>query len=81
MFRKREEEQRRREAVSTAEKWKVSLVKAEQEKLALVNIMEDLSMNDSVVETKKSAKADSTKNKEERHTGTSMWKSLKQLAL
>ncbi|XP_040901157.1 inversin isoform X2 [Toxotes jaculatrix] len=69
---KREEEQRRREAVqqvsaSTAEKWRVSLVRAEQEKLSLVNIMEDLSMNDSVVETKKSSKAEGTKSKEERH--------------
>uniref|UniRef100_A0A7N6FF38 Inversin n=1 Tax=Anabas testudineus TaxID=64144 RepID=A0A7N6FF38_ANATE len=55
---KREEEQRRREAVqhvsvSTAEKRKVSLVKVEQEKLALVNIIEELSMNDSVAEIKK----------------------------
>ncbi|XP_039972970.1 inversin isoform X2 [Xiphias gladius] len=69
---KREEEQRRREAVqqvsvSTSEKWKVSLVRAEQEKLSLVNIIEDLSMNDSVVETKKSSKAERTRSKEERH--------------
>ncbi|XP_018541672.1 inversin isoform X2 [Lates calcarifer] len=69
---KREEEQRRREAVqqvsvSAAEKRKVSLARAEQEKLPLVNIMEDLSMNDSVVETKKSSKPERTKSKEERH--------------
>ncbi|XP_055359449.1 inversin isoform X2 [Betta splendens] len=70
---KREEEQRRREAVrqgsvSTAEKWKVSPVRVEQEKRGLVNIIEDLSMNDSVVEAKKSFKADSPKNKEEKQT-------------
>nr|XP_020462790.1 inversin isoform X2 [Monopterus albus] len=69
---KREEEQRRREAVqqgsvSAAEKLKVSLVKVEQEKLSLVKIIEDLSLNDSVVETKKSSKAEHTKSKEERH--------------
>ncbi|CAI5662433.1 unnamed protein product [Oreochromis niloticus] len=69
---KREEEQRRREAVqqvsgATAEKRRVSPVKAEQEKLSLVSIIEDLSMNDSSVETKKSSKAERTKSKEERH--------------
>ncbi|XP_044214200.1 inversin isoform X1 [Thunnus albacares] len=71
---KREEEQRRREAVqrvsvATAEKRKVSVARAEQEKLSLVNIIEDLSMNDSVVETKKSSKPERTKSKEERHKG------------
>uniref|UniRef100_A0A4W6CIY8 Inversin n=1 Tax=Lates calcarifer TaxID=8187 RepID=A0A4W6CIY8_LATCA len=81
---KREEEQRRREAVqqvsvSAAEKRKVSLARAEQEKLPLVNIMEDLSMNDSVVETKKSSKPERTKSKEERHKGTNMQRSLKLL--
>ncbi|XP_068998975.1 inversin [Embiotoca jacksoni] len=69
---KREEEQRRREAVqqvsvASVEKRKVSLVRAEQEKISLVNIIEDLSMNDSVVETKKSSKVQRTKSKEERH--------------
>ncbi|XP_044064574.1 inversin isoform X2 [Siniperca chuatsi] len=69
---KREEEQRRREAVqqvsvATAEKRRVPLVRTEQEKLSLVNIIKDLSMNDSVVETKKSSKAERTKSKEERH--------------
>ncbi|XP_041648854.1 inversin isoform X2 [Cheilinus undulatus] len=64
---KREEEQRRREAVqqvsaTSPEKQGVPLVKTEQEKRSLVNMMEDLSMNDSVVETKKSSKT-----KEERH--------------
>uniref|UniRef100_A0A8D3BAC2 Inversin n=1 Tax=Scophthalmus maximus TaxID=52904 RepID=A0A8D3BAC2_SCOMX len=77
---KREEEQRRRGSVqqisvSTAEKRKVSLVRAEQEKLSLVNMMEDLSTNDSVVETKESSKAERTRGKEERHKGTNMQKS------
>lgn len=69
---KREEELRRREAVQQVsvaadEKRRVPLVRTEQEKLSLVNILEDLSMNDSVVETKKSSKAERTKSKEERH--------------
>ncbi|XP_022048689.2 inversin isoform X1 [Acanthochromis polyacanthus] len=70
---KREEEQRRREAVqqvsvaAAAEKRKVSQARSEQEKLSLVNIMEDLTMNDSLVETKKTSKAEGTKSKEERH--------------
>ncbi|XP_049903241.1 inversin isoform X1 [Epinephelus moara] len=68
---KREEEQRRREAVQrvsvvAAEKRRAPLVRAEQEKLSLVNIIEDLTMNDSVVETKKSSRAERTKSKEER---------------
>lgn len=67
MFRKREEEQRRREAVhrvsANADKRRVSLVRAEQERLALMNI------NDSL-ETKKSSKGERTKTKEERRTGT-----------
>ncbi|XP_068592214.1 inversin [Cebidichthys violaceus] len=66
---KREEEQRRRKAVqqvSTAEKRRVPVVRTEQEMLSLVNIIEDLSMNDSVVETKKSSKAEHAKSKEER---------------
>ncbi|XP_054477413.1 inversin isoform X2 [Anoplopoma fimbria] len=68
---KREEEQRRRKAVqqvsvATAEKRRVPVVRTEQEKLSLVNIIEDLSMNDSVVETKKSSKDERTKSKEER---------------
>ncbi|XP_035529073.1 inversin [Morone saxatilis] len=67
---KREEEQRRRGAVqqvsvATAEKRRVPLGRTEQEKTSLVNIIEDLSMNDSMVETKKS-KAERTKSKEER---------------
>ncbi|XP_074509834.1 inversin isoform X2 [Sebastes fasciatus] len=65
---KREEEQRRREAVQqvSAEKRRVPLMRLEQEKLSLVNIMEDLSMNDSVVETKKSSKVERAQSKEER---------------
>ncbi|KAM7420732.1 hypothetical protein PAMA_015115 [Pampus argenteus] len=71
---KREEEQRRREAVqrlsvASAEKRKMSVARAEQEKLSLVNIIEDLSMNDSVVEIKKASKSERTKSKEERHKG------------
>lgn len=54
-------------SVSAAEKRKVSLLRAEQEKLSLVNMMEDLSMSDNVVETKKSSKVE---RKEERHKGT-----------
>ncbi|KAM4581149.1 inversin isoform 1-T3 [Odontesthes bonariensis] len=68
---KREEEQRRREAVqhissATAEKRRVAPVRAEQEKLSLVNIIEDLTMNDSVVETKKLSKGERKKSKEEK---------------
>ncbi|XP_060906542.1 inversin isoform X1 [Labrus mixtus] len=64
---KREEEQRRREAVQQVsaappEKRRVPLVKTEQEKLSLVNMMGDLSMTDSVVETK-----NLPKTKDERH--------------
>ncbi|XP_063735953.1 inversin isoform X2 [Eleginops maclovinus] len=66
---KREEEQRRRGAVQrvsvdVAEKRRGPLVRTEQDKL--VNIIEDLSINDSVVEKKKSSKAERTKSKEER---------------
>lgn len=62
---------------ATAEKRRVSLVKAEQEKLSLVSIIEDLSMNDSLMETKKSSKAERSKSKEERHKGTEVEKCLK----
>lgn len=69
VFRKREEEQRRREAVhqvsvNVADKQRVSVARAEQEKLALMNI------NDSLVETRKSSNDERTKTKEERHKGT-----------
>lgn len=74
MFRKREEEQRRREAVQqdSAEKRRVPLVRAEQETISLVNIIEDLTMNDSVLETKKSSKAERPKSKVERQKGTNV---------
>ncbi|XP_029957966.1 inversin isoform X2 [Salarias fasciatus] len=69
---KREEEQRRREAVQkvsapAAEKRKVSQMKVEQEKLSLVNIIGNLSINDAPVETQKASKTERTKSKEERH--------------
>ncbi|XP_068180673.1 inversin isoform X2 [Antennarius striatus] len=72
---KREEEQRRREAVhqismATAEKQekqKGLSMNTEQEKISLVDIIEDLSMNDSIVETKKSPNAARGRSKEERH--------------
>lgn len=73
MFRKREEEQRRRNAVqkilsTNTEKRKSSLVRAEIDKPFLVNIIEDLSINDSD-ETKKS-QSETAKTKEERLKGT-----------
>lgn len=78
VFRKREQEQRRREAEQqvSVEKWRVPLVRAEQDTISLVNIIEDLTMNDSVVETKKSSKAERTKSKVERHKGTIVQKFL-----
>lgn len=48
------------------EKRRVPLVKTDQGRLSLVNMMQELTMNDSAVETKKSSKT-----KEERHKGTS----------
>ncbi|KAM9723803.1 inversin isoform 1-T3 [Menidia menidia] len=68
---KREEEQRRREAIqqisaAPAEKRRASLVRAEQEKPSLVNIIEDSTMNDSVVEARKLSKAERKKNKEDK---------------
>ncbi|CAJ1062178.1 LOW QUALITY PROTEIN: inversin [Xyrichtys novacula] len=64
---KREEEQRRREAVqqvsaSSPEKRRILSVKTEQEKLSLMNRMENLSINNPVEEIKKSSNT-----KEERH--------------
>lgn len=55
------------------------MVRAEQETISLVNIIEDLTMNDSVVETKKSSKAERTKSKVERHKGTIVQKFLQVL--
>ena len=68
VFRKREEEQRRREQIS-AEKQRAPLERTEQEVISLVNIVGELTMNDSVVETKKSSKAEHNKSKVERHKG------------
>ncbi|XP_061530836.1 inversin isoform X1 [Phycodurus eques] len=70
---KREEELRRREAVqqisaATAEDRKLSLETAEQEKLYLVNLVADLSVKDSVVETKKPTQPE-RRSKEARHKG------------
>ncbi|XP_036929266.1 inversin isoform X3 [Acanthopagrus latus] len=66
---KREEELRRREAVQqiSPDKRRVSVVRAEQEKISLVNMIEGLSLNESVVEAKKPSKAERTKCKEDRH--------------
>ncbi|XP_007556277.1 inversin isoform X1 [Poecilia formosa] len=63
---KREEEQRRRGATQHvgADRRRVSLLSAEQEALSLTNIVEDLTMNDPSVDTKKHAKV-----KEGRHKG------------
>ena len=58
--------------MATAEKRRVPLVRTEQEKISLANMIGDLSMNDSVVET--SSKAERTKSKEERHKGTNVQK-------
>ncbi|KAM9805995.1 inversin isoform X2 [Syngnathus typhle] len=70
---KREEELRRREAVqqtsaATPNERKLSLETTEQENLSLVNLVADLSMKDSMVETKKTTKPE-RRSKEERHKG------------
>ncbi|XP_062255648.1 inversin isoform X2 [Platichthys flesus] len=66
---KREEEQRRRGAVQqvSESKRKLMLARAEQDKLSSVNIMQNLTMNDTAVETKTSSKAERTRSKDERH--------------
>ncbi|XP_030014479.1 inversin isoform X2 [Sphaeramia orbicularis] len=69
---KREEEQRRKEAVqkivpASAEKQKVPLERVEVEKPSLVSIVENLTINDSMVETKKKSKMGRIKVKEDRH--------------
>lgn len=78
MFRKREEEQRRRDAVQqvSTDKRRGPAVRPEQETISLVNIIEDLTMNDSVAEAKVSSKAERTKSKVERHKGTNRQKLL-----
>lgn len=55
------------------------MVRAEQETSSLVNIVEVLTMKDSVVEAKKSSKAERTKSKVERQKGTIVKKFLKVL--
>lgn len=77
--RKREEEQRRRDAVqrvSAAEKQRPPVVTPEQETNSFVNMIEDLTMSDSVAETKMPTKAESAKSKGEKHKGTSGQKPL-----
>lgn len=56
--------------VSVAEKRRPPVVKPEQETISLVNMTEDLTMSDSVAETKMPTKAESTKSKGEKHKGT-----------
>ncbi|MED6235015.1 hypothetical protein ATANTOWER_012756 [Ataeniobius toweri] len=68
---KREEEQRRRGAARQApedgaDKRITSLLRAEQEELSLMNTMEDLTMNDSSVETKKHTKIKDRRHKAQR---------------
>ncbi|XP_051922106.1 inversin [Hippocampus zosterae] len=70
---KREEEIRRREAVqqisvAAAKERKSSSETSEQEKFSLVNRVADLSVKDSVVETKKATKPE-RRDREERHKG------------
>ncbi|KAM4735135.1 LOW QUALITY PROTEIN: inversin [Anableps anableps] len=68
---KREEEQRRRGATQQigadgAVKRRVSLLRAEQEEISLMNIVEDLTMSDSSVDTKKHTKIKEGKHKAQR---------------
>lgn len=76
VFRKREEEQRRREAgqQDATDKQRVPLMRTEQEMGPLVNNIGDLTMSDAAVETKKSTKDERGKSKVERHKGTCMQK-------
>lgn len=71
VIRKREEEQRRREAVHriTVDRQSFTLKRAEQKTDSLVDVIENLTMKDSLVETKKSSKAEHTTNKAERPKG------------
>lgn len=72
--RKREEEQRRRDAVqrvSVAEKQRPPVVRPEQETNSFVNMIEDLTMSDSVAETEMPTKAEGAKSKGEKHKGMS----------
>ncbi|XP_077432596.1 inversin isoform X3 [Vanacampus margaritifer] len=70
---KREGELRRREAVqqiseATVKERKLSSETTERENLSLVNLVADLSVKDSVTDTKKTTKPE-RRNKEERHKG------------
>lgn len=57
--------------VPVAEKRRPPVVKPEHETNSLVNMIEDLTMSDSVAETKMPTKAERTKSKGEKHKGTS----------
>lgn len=73
MVRKREEGQRKRGAVpqiSVASA--ASTGKTQQEKLPLVNVLQDLTLTHSSEEIKKLCKAQHKKNKEEPHKGKSL---------
>lgn len=72
MVRKREEGQRIRGAVKQVPlSSSASTGKAQQEKLSLVNVLQDLTLNGLSEETKKRSKAQHSKNKEETHKGIS----------
>lgn len=53
----------------TVDKQSLPLKRAEQKTDSLVDVIENLSMKDSMVETKKSSKAEHTKNKAVRPKG------------
>lgn len=69
VFRKREEEQRRREAVQHITVDRLTPKRREQKTDSLVDVIENLTMKDSMVETKKPSKAEHTTNKAERPKG------------
>lgn len=60
----------------SAEKRKPPVVRAEQETLSLVNMIEDLTMSDSVAQSKMPSKAERAKSKGENHKGTKRQKLL-----
>lgn len=62
--------------VSVAEKRGPPVVRPEQETNSLVNMIEDLTMSDSVAETKMPTKAERAKSKGEKHKGASGQKLL-----
>lgn len=57
--------------VSAVEKKRPPVVTPEQETNSFVNMIEDLTMSDSVAETKMPTKAEGAKSKGEKHKGTS----------